>query len=173
MITAKWKGVRSLNKKLDKINNTFVNSTKIGVDKALEDIQKLALDYKVGKKDPTQLPFESDINGSEINGRLHSDKDTFNYAGFLEFGTGAFAEKPHVGTTKTFIDSGFTMWYLPVEKVNKPLPYKIITIKGKRFYVVFGQKPKPFMRPAAFESRDNTLEQIQKEMIKNIEKVIK
>jgi hypothetical protein len=29
------------------------------------------------------------------------------------------------------------------------------------------------MRPAAFESRDNTLEQIQKEMIKNIEKVIK
>ena len=41
----------------------------------------------------------------EIKGRIHTDQDKMPWSWFREFGTGTFAQLPHIGKTKHFIES--------------------------------------------------------------------
>ena len=86
---------------------------------------------------------------------------------------GIYAQQPHIGTTKHFLETGFEEWYIPVTKIENPLNYPIKTIKGKQFYVAHSVKAKPFMRPAGFERREQNVKDVQKEIYKMIEKVCK
>ena len=45
---------------------------------------------------------------------------------------GKYAEQEHVGTTKHFIESGYTEWFIPVNKVEKPLGFPKIEIQGNK-----------------------------------------
>ena len=68
------------------------------------------------------------------------------YLWFEYFGTGQYAEQEHIGKTKHFIESGYTEWYIPVDKVGRTLNYPIITISEKQFYVAVRSKSKSFYR---------------------------
>ena len=57
---------------------------------------------------------------------------------------GQYAEQEHIGTTKHFVESGYTEWYIPVNKVGRKLNYPIITIKEQQFYVAVRSKGKSF-----------------------------
>ena len=63
-----------------------------------------------------------------------------SYLWFEYFGTGQYAEQEHIGKTKHFIESGYTEWYIPIDKVGITLNYHIITISGKQFYVAVRSK---------------------------------
>lgn len=86
---------------------------------------------------------------------------------------GIWAEQPHIGTTKHFIESGFNEWFIPVNKVQQRLKYPIIEIKGQQFYLAHSAQPKPFMRPAGFERREENVKEVQKEVLNMIESVCK
>ena len=84
---------------------------------------------------------------------------------------GQYAEQEHIGKTKHVIESGYTEWYIPVNKVGKSLSYPIITIKGEQFYVAVGSKANHFLSDADFKSRNENVEIVKKkldEMLKEI-----
>ena len=88
MISVKWKNQDKLYKKLDYITKKLEKTTQNSLKESMEMLQSLALKFKVGKKDISMIPFQMD----GLKGRLYTDKKTFAYAMFLEFGTGTFAE---------------------------------------------------------------------------------
>ena len=99
----------------------LVNSSKLGMEDALKNTQEHALKNKRGAKDKRLIPVEIvDFSKEKIIGRVHTDKNLFSFAPFLEFGTGIKADGtlPHIGKTKTFIASGYRYWLLPVDKAG-------------------------------------------------------
>ena len=142
----------------------IVDRIEKGLPKAMEVLmqkaQEIALSNKKGNKNKDLIPFEIDNSGSGVIGRLYTD---FEYALFFEYGTGQYAEMPHIGKTKLFKYSNFYCWYAPADKVGKQyrddqfieinnelFPMNAY-IDGSKYVMVFSQKPKPFMRPTAFE----------------------
>lgn len=86
---------------------------------------------------------------------------------------GEFAEKDHVGTTKHFLEAGYTEWYIPVDKVQRTLKYPIKTINGKQFYIAHGAKPNHFLTDAEFKTRQENKEIIRKKLKQFFEEVCK
>lgn len=86
---------------------------------------------------------------------------------------GQYAEQNHVGKTKHFIESGYTEWYIPVNKVNRTLSYPITTINGKQFYVAVGSKANHFLGDAEFKSRNENVEIAKKKLEEMMKEVCK
>jgi len=132
-----------------KVKHNYKNIQKIseGLSKilpeALEDVLKNMKGYAVrlekGHNEEGILYELVDTSNNEIKGRLYTDKVKMPYAMFEHFGTGQYAEMEHIGQTKHFIESGFTEWFIPVNKVPRPLHYPIITINAKilRIFIVY------------------------------------
>lgn len=124
----------------------------------LKRAQEIALKNKRGEKSNDCILFEITIQNGCVSGRLYTN---FDYALFLEYGTGTLAEMPHIGHTETFKNSGYTYWYLPKriadERGQSFNPNRLISIKGKWFYIMYPTKPYPFMRPTTFELENNVL----------------
>ena len=98
------------------------------------------------------------IEGGKVKGRVYADPEQFkasdiSYLYFEYFGTGQYAEMEHVGTSKHFIESGFTEWFIPVEKAPA-LRYPVININGVDFYLAHGVKSNHFLTNAEFETRE-------------------
>lgn len=171
-IRCKVKGLENLDKKLNTIINKLPQTTKQGIENAIKGTCEYALHLKKGKKEGILFEMVS-TDTQEIKGRVYTDIETFPHSWFLEYGTGIWAEQPHIGTSKTFIESGFEYWFIPVNKVERPLHYPIITIKGSQFYLAHGVQSQPFMRPAEFERRDQNIDEVQKEIYKMLKEVCK
>lgn len=179
MIEISWneKNLNSFYKKMDSIAKSLKEHTLKGVDSASEETRKYALSKKRGNKDDDLILKEINSHAKEMISRVYTH---FSYASFLEFGTGRYAEMPHIGKSKTFIESGFRFWYAPATSVNKSYTltdfmvvdgvfYPMITqFRGKTYVMCFEQKPLPFMRPAAFYMRGKTVETIKNEIKKGI-----
>ena len=101
----------------------------------------------------------STVIGSDLK-----TEDGYFLGRMLENGTGIYALEEHIGKTKTFVNSGYTYWYLPVEKANRELGNPI-TLYGKQYYVMHAQPAKPHFTPAY-----NSNVRVRKE---NIAKAIK
>ena len=92
---------------------------------------------------------------------------------FEHFGTGQFAEMQHIGTTKHFIESGYTQWFIPVNKVEKVLNYPIVTINETQFYIAHGVQSNHFMTDAEFKSREENKEIVTKKINEMLREVAK
>ena len=139
--------------------------TDIGIEDLLKNLRLTAIKLEKGHNEDGIL-VEMYENGSQ-QGRVYATPDQFMSSGvsyllFEYYGTGQYAEMEHVGKTKHFIESGFTEWFIPVDRVEKPLHYPIITINNTDFYIAHGSKPNHFLENAEFESREQN-----KEIIKN------
>ena len=168
MIDISWneKKLNSFYKKMDNIINNLKKHAEQGVGEASEDTRKYALDKKRGNKADNLILKEINSHTKEIISRIYTN---FQYAPFLEYGTGTKAERPHIGKTETFINSGYKYWLLPVEKADREFsPQRIINIKGKQFYLMFATQPYPFMRPTAFYMREKNVETIRNVLRKGI-----
>lgn len=126
------------------------------MEKLMQYAKEVALRNKRGDKDSNLILFEIFVENKEVKGRLYTN---FDYAVFLEYGTGIKAEMPHIGHTKTFMESGYRYWFLPKEvadsKGKEFSPQRLININGKQFYMMFATQPHPFMRPTAFDLENN------------------
>lgn len=177
MISVEWNKdtLKSFERKMEEILKKLPETTKLGIEDSLKNTQGKALSNKRGNKDEKLIPIEIlDFDKGKVVGRVYTDKDLFSYASFLEYGTGTEAELPHIGKTKTFIESGFKYWFLPVEKVDRQFnPQRIVVIDGKQFYLMFATKPYPFMRPASFSSRQENADLVNERIGKLLMEVLK
>ena len=105
-----------------------------------------------------------DTKNNEVKGRVYTDKVKMPYALFEHFGTGEHAEMSHVGITKHFIQTGYTEWFIPVNKVPRALPYPIININGMDYYIAHGVKANHFMTDAEFQSREENIEKVHQKV---------
>ncbi len=119
---------------------------------------------KNGHKDDGIIVEMIDMSTKEVKGRVYADPSKFmtkngqSYLWFEYFGTGEYAEQNHIGKTKHFIESGYTEWYIPVNKVGRTLNYPIVTINNNQFYVAVGSKANHFIEDAEFKSRNENIE---------------
>lgn len=79
----------------------------------------------------------------------------------------------HVGTTQHFLDSGYTEWFIPVNKVEKKLNYPIITLGDMQFYIAHGSKANHFLSDAEFKTRDTNIETVEKHIYEMLREVCK
>lgn len=188
MIEIKWNEtkLKSFEKKMLSIINKLPQTVEIGIEKSSEETKKEALKNKKGSKNENMILTEMlNEDKTRIIGRIFTNKDIFSFAPFLEYGTGTYAEKPHIGKTKTFLESGFRFWYAPATSVNKSYTltdfmvvngvyYPMITSFGGKTYVMcFEQKARPFMRPAGVYSREETKKIIASQINKMLNEVLK
>ena len=143
----------------------------VALEKVLQEGQKIALNNKRGNKDADLIQYSIKIGKGEVEGRIYT---TFNYAPFLEYGTGNKSDGslPHIGKTKTFFNSGMQYWYLPKRIAESSgmsfNPNRLIKIKGEEFYIMYATQPYPFMRPTAFELETKATETIKQELLKHL-----
>ncbi len=161
----------------------FQRKLEDGTSKALETLMKYAQDkalsYKKGSKNKNMILYEINYKNSESEGRLYTN---FDWALFLEYGTGTYAEMPNIGTSKVFIESGFKFWYAPAKSVEKdylPTDFMVVNgifypmmteINGEPYVIVFEQKPRPYMRPTAFILENEGIDLFVRELRKNLRK---
>lgn len=151
----------------------IINSIEKALPTTMETVMKhakeIALKNKRGSKDENSILFELNVTNFGIEGKLYTN---FDYAMFLEYGTGTEAELPHIGHTETFLKSGFKYWFLPKsiadEKGKEFAPQRLINIEGELFYIMFATKPYPFMRPTAFELEDSAVKIFASAMAKEL-----
>lgn len=166
------KKLNSLYKKMDNIEKNINKHIEVGLEAGLKEIQKMAYQYKKGKKEG--ILIEVTNKSGQIVGRVYTDKDIMPWALFLEFGTGTYAELPHIGKTKTFFASGFQYWYLPIGKATREFGEdRKITLNGRTYYVMYAQQPKPFMRPAGFNGRDKVVDEVKKAINEFLKEAVK
>ena len=65
----------------------------------------------------------------------------------------------------TFIESGYTEWFIPVLRVDRALPYPVVNIQGIDFYIAHGSKANHFMTDASFKSRNENAEIVKKKKL--------
>lgn len=160
-------------KKIDKITKELPKTIEQSVEDVLKNIQGYAVKLEKGHHEDGILMEMIDTSNMEIKGRVYTSKDKLPFAMFEHFGTGQFAEMEHIGTTKHFIESGYTQWFIPVNKVERALNYPIVTINDTQFYIAHGVQSNHFMTDAEFETREenkdiviNKLNEMFKEVIK-------
>lgn len=160
-------------KKIEKIMQELPKTIEQSVEDILKNIQGYAIKLEKGHHEDGILVEMVDVSTMKVKGRVYTSKDKLPFAMFEHFGTGQFAEMAHIGTTKHFIESGYTQWFIPVNKVERALNYPIITINETQFYVAHGVKANHFMSDSEFKTREDNKEIVVKkinEMLKEVTK---
>ena len=169
-IKCKVKGMNSLEKKINKIIKELPNLKDEIVKEILSNIQGYAIRLENSHNSKGILVEMIETSTMEVKGRIYTDPNEFitdsgqSYLWFEYFGTGQYAEQNHIGKTKHFIESGYTEWYIPVNKVGRNLNYPIITLNNQQFYVATGAKGNHFLSDAEFETRSQNIENMKKQL---------
>lgn len=167
-----FKNIDSIIKKLPDIGQQ-------SVEDIIKNIRGYAVRLEKGHKDEGILCELVDTSTGQIKGKVYADPSKFmtdnnqSYLWFEYFGTGQYAEQEHIGRTKHFIESGYTEWYIPVNKVGRNLNYPIVTINGTQFYVAVGAKANHFLEDAEFKSRQENVEITKKKLEEMLKEVCK
>lgn len=156
-------------KNINAITQRLPQIAKEITEDVLKNIRGYAIRLEKGHNEGGILVEMVDMSTKEVKGRVYADPSKFmsngvSYLFFEYFGTGANAEMEHVGKSQHFIESGFTEWFIPVNKVDRALPYPVINIKGMDFYIAHGTKANHFMGDASFKSRDENAEIVKKKL---------
>lgn len=123
-------------------SGNYISSIKVGITK-VED----------GKiTTPVYTDMTSEMDPSIVIGRM------------IEQGTGIYALEPHIGHTKTFLESGYRYWFVPATSVKRAIGRKI-TINGTDFYIAKPQRARPHFMPALQSNKGYYKEQIRKAVI--------
>lgn len=132
-------------KNFEKLKNKLVETVQESVEEVLKNIRGYAIKLEKGNNEDGILVEMIETSTNTVKGRVYAEPEKFMaqdnqgketcYLFFEYFGTGAYAEKEHVGKTTHFKESGYTEWYIPVNNVKRKLSYPIIKINGIQFYV--------------------------------------
>ena len=167
------KGLNGRDKKLNTIIKKLPSKIEKSVEEVLKEIRTCAIKLEKGHHEDGILCELVDVSNNEVKGRVYADINAFPWFMFEHYGTGQYAEMEHVGKTEHFIKSGYTEWFIPVDKVEKTLNYPIITINGMQFYIAHGVQANHFMTDAEFETRDSNIETIEKNIYELLKEVCK
>lgn len=170
-IKLKYK-IENLEEKINKITKELPKTVEKSIGESIEETAEYAIRL-LGVNDNGITCEMINMKTKEIKGRVFTDQNKMPWSWFREFGTGTYAQQPHIGTTKHFLETGYEEWYIPVSKIDNTLHYPIKIINGKQFYVAHSSKAKPFMRPAGFERREKNVEVVQEAICKMLNQICK
>lgn len=172
-IKCKIKGLGKLDKKINTIIRKLPQKAEESVEEIINQIRGSAIRLEKGHHEDGILCELVDVSNNKIKGRVYADIKAFPFFMFEHYGTGEFAEMPHIGKTQHFIESGYTQWFIPVSAVERRLGYPIISILGMEFYIAHGVKANHFMTDAEFETRDTNIDIIEKKIYEMLKEVCK
>lgn len=169
-------------KKVDNFIKKLPEIVKESIEEILKSMQIDAIRLERGHNEEGILIEIVNVSTKEVKGRIYADPEKFiakdannkeaKYLFFEYFGTGEYAEMEHVPEpTKHFRESGFVEWYIPKNKVLRPLSYPTKMINGQEFYVARGSKPNHFLENAEFKTREKNIKIIDtkiKEFLKEV-----
>lgn len=167
------KGLDNLERKINKIATELPQKVEESIEDILKNIQGNAIKLEKGKNEEGILVEMVETSTMEVKGRVYTSKDNMPYAMFEHWGTGDYRELAPVGTTKRFLETGGSQWFIPVSKVEKTLHYPIIEIQGSQFYIAHGVQANHFMTDAEFKTRNENKEIVQKKLKQFFEEVCK
>lgn len=167
------KGLNGLDKKLNTIIKKLPSKIEKSVEEVLKEIRTCAIKLEKGHHEDGIFCELVDVSNNKVKGRVYADIKVFPWFMFEHYGTGQYAEMEHFGKTEHFIKSGYTEWFIPVNKVEKTLNYPIITINSMQFYIAHGVQANHFMTDAEFETRDSNIETIEKNIYELLKEVCK
>lgn len=128
--------------------------------------ERLSYDENYIKSNKYKITDEGILVYNDVTNASHE-----HYSLILEYGSGLYAEKPHIGKTETFIASGYMYWYVPEEYAPELFDYypktRIETPKGV-IYQVFGQTPKHIYEDSAKVIERNVARWIREYMKKEL-----
>jgi len=164
-------------KKLNSLINKLPQTISESVEDILKNIQTKAIRLEHGHNNNILVEM-IDISTKKIKCRVVAKPEDFmsngqSYLFFEYFGTGSKAEMDHVGTTKHFVESGYTEWLIPINKVERALNYLIVTIDGNQFYLAHGTQGNHFIQNAEFKSRQENSETIKTKIKQMLEEACK
>ena len=135
-----FEGLEGILRRFDKVKNVE------GVKKALNEACLLVEESAVKKapKETGELQRSITSKVEDLKGIVYSP---FEYAPYVEYGTGLFSSHPKGG--------------------RKDVPWVYKDEKTGEFISTYGQHPHPFMIPALEENRDNIIEIIKGGLIEN------
>lgn len=95
-------------KRFEQIEKKLPQTIQQGIEEVLDNLQTEAIRIENGHNQEGIIIDRVDLSTKEIKGRIYVDPTKFisngqSYLWFEYFGTGQYAEKEHVGTTKHFI----------------------------------------------------------------------
>lgn len=160
-------------KNIEKVISELPKVIEQSAEEVLKNIQGYAIRLEKGHHEDGILVEMIDSSNMEVKGRVYTSKEKLPFAMFEHFGTGEFAEMDHIGITKHFIESGYTEWFIPVNKVLRELNYPIVTINGLQFYIAHSVKSNHFMTDAEFKSREENKEIVIKKINEMLREVAK
>lgn len=141
---------------IDKINaiEIITNSDDIKkylAEKSIAVIDRLAEErLSYDKNYVKSNKYKIDDEGITIYNDVINESGEY-YSLIIEYGSGLYAEKPHIGTTQGFTASGYMYWFVPEEEAPDLIeyPYQRIETEDGVLYKVFGQTPKHIYEDAA------------------------
>lgn len=150
-------------KNIEAIINKLPTVAQESVEEIIKNIRGYAIRLENGHNSEGILCELIEGSTGVVKGRVYADPNKFmsngqSYLWFEYFGTGQFAEQEHIGRTKHFIESDYTEWYIPKNKVDRALSYPVVTINGTEFYIAKGAKANHFMTDGEFQSRQENIE---------------
>lgn len=149
---------------LDTIAKKLAERAQQGVENALQATQARAQQIARQLLGSGALDEFITVTQDKAEGRI---TNTHAEAMFIEFGTGTYAELPHIGKTFWFKKSGFAFWYVP--KILDPDPQLQNLIDADpQFYLAYATPARPIMRTTAIHRRYENAEEIRKELRKLI-----
>jgi hypothetical protein len=174
----KIKGLDKLDKKINKIIKNLPLKVEESIEDILKNIQGYAIRLERGHNSEGILVEMIETSIMQVKGKVYASPDKFmidnkSYLWFEYFGTGQYAEQEHIGKTEHFKETGYTEWYIPVEKVARSLNYPIKVINGRKFYIAHGAKPNHFITDAEFKTRNENTETVEKKLKQFFEEVCK
>lgn len=157
--------VRDLSKLSNKVQKKLIEAQQETAQKIKEDVLNNAPSKK-GKYANSIKVSETQIKDNKIITAIYTDlksEDGYFIGRMIENGTGIYALEQHIGHTKTFFDSQYQYWYVPADKVDRPIG-RLIEIDGIEFYVAKAQMPKPHFKPALESNKELYKANIRKAM---------
>lgn len=163
-------------KKFNQIEKKLPQAIADGIEEVLKNLQTEAIRLEKGHNQEGIIIDRVDLSTKEVKSRVYADPTKFmnngqSYLWFEYFGTGKYAEQEHIGTTKHFLESGYTEWFIPVNKVERKLNYPIVKFGNMQFYLAHGAKPNHFLSDAEFKTRDTNIETIEKQIYEMLREV--
>lgn len=154
MLRIEVRGTKQVIDKIDRIEE-LTNSSQIKeylAKKMISIINQFAEDRLSSSEDYKKHNKYQILNDGIL---IYNDVTNSNgeyYSLILEYGSGLYAEKEHIGQSPTFKATGYMYWYVPEEEAPELFDYpyeRIVTEDGAVLYKVFGQTPKHIYEDAA------------------------
>lgn len=139
-----------------------------GIEKALDQTKEAAVRFAPGRVRGTIRAEVIDRKGNRIAGRVFNDTSKEFWSSYVEFGTGFKVDDQGNPEAIRLKRAKRIPWYIHVSMVPPSFArygYPIVTgANGEQYYEVDGMQPHPYMKPAAFMSREKNAQAVADEI---------